>query len=172
MIRTLPIALLLAAVPLAGCSPDAQAPVDGETTPAGTDDAATRTVGEGSMADAQGEGPTRAAPSADRTVRLTSIPAPFQGVWDHVEGPCAAASDLRLEIGARDIEFYESVGEVTEIRLSGDADLLVSLDMSGEGQTWDETLLLRLTDNDTRLLVGDPENPADLSEYPRQRCPA
>ena len=59
-----------------------------------------------------------------------TIPARFRGVWDNAEGTCAPASDLRMDIRAGEIEFYESLGEVTSVETEGPDSIVVSLAIS------------------------------------------
>ena len=46
-----------------------------------------------------------------------TIPAAFRGVWDYVEGSCDPASDMRVEIGPKTMQFYESHGDVTGVEV-------------------------------------------------------
>ena len=82
---TLPLAL-------AACSQESEPPVESEVAPVGTTDDEHLRDAERSLADPTEQGPTR---------QLTAIPQRFRGVWDAVDGNCAPASDLRIEIGER-----------------------------------------------------------------------
>ncbi|BDW81684.1 hypothetical protein MACH24_11220 [Erythrobacter sp. Dej080120_24] len=155
-----PIAPIAAALTLAlaACSGEAEAPSDGadveltvSTTdnPYGSDDAA------------EVEAPTQ-APAA--------IPPRFQGVWDYTEGTCSPESDMRMEISGNEILFYESMGTLTAIEEQG-SDVIVSLAMEGEGETWEQKSVLRIQGNPERLLVlPDPESDILVRPMPRQRC--
>lgn len=103
------------------------------------------------------------------------IPARYQGIWDYEGGTCAPESDLRMEISGREILFYESVGTVTGVTSEG-ADIIVTLDIEGEGETWVQTTRLSLEGEDAgnpeaqRLHTSDGEKPREPDEYPSKRC--
>ncbi len=148
---------------LSACNQQEAGPVDSEVSPtSGADDEQTL-PGERSLADETETGPTRAAR------QLPGIPAPFVGVWDHVNGNCMPASDLRMEIEPQRITFYESVGTVREVSPLGEDAVGVRLDMEGEGETWDSTLRLTLSDD------GEILTPSNAGDHPedalaRKRC--
>ena len=108
---------------------------------------------------------------AEAKISPDAIPNRFIGVWDYIKGTCDPASDMRLEIGQAEFGFYESHGRVTGIRNEGEA-TIVDLDMSGEGETWTESLRLVLKEDGTRLHVTEPQKESDEDDYPRRRCPA
>ena len=127
---------LLPLAALAACSAEPDAPADPATSPADpAPSASTEPVG---------------------TANADSIPAEFLGVWDYVEGDCLPASDLRLEIAPERFTFYESVGEVEQVERRDDGFLAVTLAMTGEGESWDNTLGLRLVEDGTILEVDQP----------------
>ncbi|HAN88805.1 MAG TPA: hypothetical protein DCQ48_05640, partial [Erythrobacter sp.] len=98
-----------------------------------------------------------------------TIPAAFRGVWDYVEGSCDPASDLRVEIGPETMQFYESFGEVTRIEVAGPQDIVVSLAMEGEGETWEMARRFTLSDDGRRLTpaaVGDDQ----FEPMPLKKC--
>lgn len=99
------------------------------------------------------------------------IPTRFQGTWDHVEGTCSPDSDLRMEIGGAEILFYESVGTVTDVTSQGD-DVIVTLAMEGEGETWGQKTRLSLVGEGSaqRLETTDGEQPETEDAYPSKRC--
>ncbi|MGB3805843.1 MAG: hypothetical protein WA936_01450 [Erythrobacter sp.] len=147
---------------LAACDQQEAGPVDSEVSPtSGADDEQTL-PGERSLADETRTGPTRAADAAG------GIPRRFQGVWDYAQGICDPASDLRVEIEDDRITFYESLGEVDEVTVRSPSEVAVELDMEGEGESWENTLLLTLSDDGETLT---PRN-ADGSDnpMPRTRC--
>lgn len=100
-----------------------------------------------------------------------AIPARFLGVWDYAEGTCDPASDLRMEIEPRRIVFYESVGNVAAVEQKGADGVLVSMTMTGEGQSWNDTMRLDLDDNGAVLIPGDAEEYDPGQPLPRKRCP-
>ncbi|MGB7418656.1 MAG: hypothetical protein WA918_05705 [Erythrobacter sp.] len=159
--RFLILTIILA---LTACNQQEQGPVDSEVSPtSGLDDEQTL-PGERSLADETLTGPTRAAADLDH------IPQPFHGVWDSPDGSCDPASDLRVEIGARSITFYESIGSVERVTANASDAVTVALDMQGEGETWKDTLILTLSNEGETLT---PRN-ADLSAQAAltlARCP-
>ena len=100
--------------------------------------------------------------------QLDGIPARFRGVWDYVDGSCDPASDLRVEISADRVIFYESVGEVENVT-DGPDGTEVDLAMEGEGQTWDSRFRLSLQGAPERLVMQNIEYPADPTNI-RKRC--
>ena len=104
-------------------------------------------------------------------VRNPEIPERFRGVWDYELGTCAHESDLRLEIGAGGIVFYESFGTVTAVRIDG-GDTIVELSMEGEGENWEQTLHLSQSGRGAgrRLHVSDGSQTEQADELPRKRC--
>lgn len=99
------------------------------------------------------------------------IPARYQGIWDYIEGTCARESDARKEISGKEIIFYESIGTVTSVAPDGD-DVVVALDMEGEGETWTQTIRLSVSGKggDERLSTSDGEKPKAVDQYPSKRC--
>lgn len=98
------------------------------------------------------------------------IPADYHGVWDHVDGSCAPESDLRMEISADKIVFYESVGTVTSLISEPNGDRIVTLAMSGEGETWTETLRLQMDSTATRMVVLQGDTFERTAYSARKRC--
>ncbi len=81
-----------------------------------------------------------------QAIANNQIPTRFQGVWDYVEGTCLPESDLRMEISADEILFYESIGKVTAATSDGDA-VQLTMAMEGEGENWTEEYRLSLSDD-------------------------
>ncbi|AFY37696.1 hypothetical protein Lepto7376_1344 [[Leptolyngbya] sp. PCC 7376] len=78
----------------------------------------------------------------------SEIPAQFQGEWNmDLEGCGSLLSDGRLEIGPNQLQFYESVGTVSNIMVTGTAGLTVTSEYFSEGETF--------TDTDSFQLSGD-----------------
>ena len=151
-LATLPAVLML----LASCAQDESTPVDSDVT-------ASPTTTDRSLADETTTGPTRARD-------LDAIPERYRGVWDYRDGDCTASSDLRLEIGEREIAFYESVGEVRSLNQGGDGSLIMDLAMSGEGENWEQRTRLSLSDDGKQLTIEDADNPRDEPTNVRMRC--
>jgi len=104
-------------------------------------------------------------------VAEAQIPERYHGVWDYEGGTCAPESDLRMEIKAREIVFYESIGTVSGAREDGD-DAIADLAMEGEGETWEDSLRLSLVGDSEaqRLHTSDATEPKVLDDLPRKRC--
>lgn len=128
-------------------------------------------------AEAPAEAPSPAASETgtgltiDTAIAAGEIPARFHGVWDAVTGSCDLASDTRVKITARRVEYYESVGDVSGMGSEGD-DAIADLAMTGEGESWvrPTRLSLETTPGGERLRLSDalkPESPDDLL---RKRC--
>lgn len=148
---------------ISGCS--SQADTEQSGTPAAID-APMPTESDGGIGDAAGP-PRNAAALASGT-----IPARFQGVWDYEGGSCDPASDLRSDISGDEIVFYESVGRVKNVAAKGN-DVIVTLDMEGEGETWQKKIRLSLVgEGDTqRLHSTDGNAPKQTDRYPGKKCP-
>lgn len=102
---------------------------------------------------------------------LTEIPAAFLGYWDYVEGQCANWSDAQLTVEPRRLQFYESTGEVTAVRQPNANTIVVSMSMSGEGDTWTEESTYRLLDGG-RVLESSFDGPDAGEPFRRKRCEA
>ena len=106
-----------------------------------------------------------------QAIAKNEIPARFHGVWDYVEGTCALESDLRMEVSAGEIMFYESIGKVKSAKEDG-KDVMLTLAMEGEGDIWEEEYRLSLTEDGERLtpqffFEGQTSEPLE-----RKRCPS
>ena len=112
-------------------------------------EAPTSEAASGAPEDVPEAGPAEAAQAP-----LTAIPENYRGVWDIPSSNGDPASDLRLDIRANEIEFYESLGKVTAIERDGDG-IVVDLAMSGEGETWTVRNRLVLTDDGEALTIHE-----------------
>lgn len=101
------------------------------------------------------------------------IPQRFQGVWDFEGGTCDPASDMRMEISAAEILFYESIGLVKNVKADGD-DIIVTLAMEGEGENWEQATRFALSGSgkEQRLHSTDADEPKGPDIYPSKRCPS
>ncbi|MBX2865106.1 MAG: hypothetical protein KTR27_16260 [Leptolyngbyaceae cyanobacterium MAG.088] len=97
-----------------------------------------------------------------------AIPSQFHGEWNSNLEHCGTAwGDSRLQIDANYIEFHESSGPVVEIVAQGDHDLTVTIELSGEGDTWlDERHFKLSSDLQALESIFDPSE----SGFVRYRC--
>lgn len=111
-----------------------------------------------------------AAPTAPAPAQSLLVPDRFQGIWDHVEGSCNPASDLRVEIAERGITFYESHGAVTALTVESPEAIVVDLAMQGEGEKWTMRRRFTLT-NDGQTLTPTAADGESFEPMPLKRCP-
>lgn len=141
---------LAALAMLAACSGEEPAP----------EDTASEQAAEASATPNATPAPTQAT--------LAEVPAAFLGYWDYVDGQCANWSDAQLTIEPRRLTFYESTGDVTAVRQPDPDTIVISMAMSGEGDTWTEESTYRLVDGgkvlESSFDHGDP--------FRRKRCTA
>jgi hypothetical protein len=98
-----------------------------------------------------------------------SIPAKFQGEWNTVVADCGTANnDSRLVISANEVQFYESGGAVRGAFLHGPYEILIVLDMSGEGSSWMTSFQWTMASDGSYL----SDRSVDGSLFVRYRCPA
>lgn len=97
-----------------------------------------------------------------------TIPAQFLGKWDFDLESCnSPVSEGRLIMSADRVEFYESGGLVQKVVTHGNSDLELSIELSGEGETWTSDNYFRLSDDQkslTDITNGEPG-------FVRYRCP-
>lgn len=115
--------------------------------------------------------PAAATPAAPSPETPGTVPAAFLGVWDYEKGSCNPASDLRIEIGPKAVEFYEARGEITGVTVEAPAAIVLSLAMAGEGETWTMRTRYNLTDNGTRLIPTSADGNDRGEPMPLTRCP-
>lgn len=115
--------------------------------------------------------PSVAGPEADiaSPETLEAIPAEFQGRWDIAEDACADdSSEMRLDIQADRITYYESSATPETITRTEAGALTIDHQFSGEGEEWTETLAYGLSEDGERLTVTSPDGSISI----RMRCPA
>jgi hypothetical protein len=97
------------------------------------------------------------------------VPRQFQGVWAADLKSCPNPEDDLLRISADKIDFYERTGKVVTVRVRDKWTVELDLDMTGEGDSWRETLKLTLSE-DRRTLkdINSSENPTH--HYSLVRC--
>ncbi|QLC22774.1 hypothetical protein HFP51_11635 [Parasphingopyxis sp. CP4] len=109
-----------------------------------------------------------ASTDAAATESLDAMPDEYLGRWDFTEETCAdPASDMRLDIAANEIRYYESAAVPTTITADEDGIVMVEHSFSGEGEEWTEMLAYELSEDGERLTVSQ----ADGSLSIRMRCP-
>lgn len=161
------VSTLAVCLALAACGDrDGADQAAGETSPAATQ-TPIPVEPDGGIGDGAGPPGDAAAISAGR------IPQRFQGVWDYEGGTCDPASDMRMEISASEILFYESIGLVKAVKPAGDA-IVVTLAMEGEGETWEQVTRFALSGSgsDRRLHATEADEPQSVDEYPSKSCPS
>lgn len=68
-----------------------------------------------------------------------SVPDQFHGKWAGRQAQCLRASESSLTISENQIDFYESRGRVLSVKSSGELEIEVELELTGEGQVWRST---------------------------------
>lgn len=146
MERHLILALAIA-IAAAGCS--------AERTPADATANASSTTADTSAPPATVNGtpapPVDDAPAAGGA----TVPSRFQGEWAIDAAACASPGhESQLRIGADRIAFHESSGAIRSVA-SGDSDLTVVAQLTGEGETREATYRFRLSgDGNTLTDIG------------------
>ncbi|BBB13338.1 hypothetical protein [Sphingopyxis sp. FD7] len=165
----MPAALLL----LAACGGGQ----DGETGP--EDSAAISPVQKAERA-APPEMPTAGvnaeAPAPDEDgarVDGDTHPPAIRGRWALSAADCTArkGADLTvLTIGATDLRFYESHGELVRVRESDANRIVADYRFSGEGEQWDRRMTLTLADGGKALVRRDMGEGAVAGAMRYTRC--
>ncbi len=106
-----------------------------------------------------------------KVIELDSIPSGFTGAWDYHDGNCAGSSDLRFSVSGSRIAFYESTGVTQSVRQVAPDAIIVTLAMSGEGETWTETTRFTLDPGGQTMTRTDPSG-GSLEELRYKKCPA
>jgi hypothetical protein len=79
------------------------------------------------------------------------VPARFRGQWDGTRDGCRVPGELHLVLAADRVVFHESGGPVLRAKERGD-DLELTVQLSGEGETWEDGYRFRLADGGQRLI--------------------
>ncbi len=161
---------------LAACGQSDVGPSGGAAAEQEASETATKPVEQPSKQDedpvaAEPENPLATKALADK-IAPNLIPAAFHGTWDNIEGTCARESDLRMEISAGQIIFYESLGKVRSIEAKDEMSLDVTLAMEGEGEVWTNIMRLALSNDGDILTPSDGPGEQAYDAMPRKRCPA
>ena len=97
-----------------------------------------------------------------------SVPPRFQGEWNVDLRACGSGdNDSALGIAANRIEFWESSGPIKAVVTSGEFDMAIISELSGEGETWLSYTHFRLSGNHNNLI-----DVTNGGKFVRQRCPA
>ena len=156
-----PVLIALAsAVALAACS-QGQTPAEPAATGA-SDPAPSLTTTATSQS-------SKATPPPEQAV--DAMPAAFRGIWGYAEGDCSPGTELSMVIGEKTIEFYESLGTITAIKVESPTSVVIDLAMEGEGEKWTVQNRLALSENGAILTPTDTARTGEQI-MPRKRCPA
>lgn len=109
----------------------------------------------GPAADSNDEAAAPVDPDAEH------VPPQFQGSWAPDRLSCTTRGETaRVEITADGMNFYESSGRLLQVTpLSGGREHAISLQMTGEGQSWTRTIHLRRVGHE--LALRDAEETED-----------
>ncbi len=97
-----------------------------------------------------------------------TMPAEFQGEWNANPQHCGTGfNDSRLRIAATTLRFYESGGPVKAVVRRGSFEVIVVVELSGEGQSWLASHRFVLSSDGS--YINSPGD--DRSNFIRYRCP-
>lgn len=117
--------------------------------------------------EAAGEGADEGTPAP------TEIPVAMRGRWGLVPADCdPARSDAKglLEISARELEFYESVGTLDTVQDGGPTRIRASFDFEGEGMTWQRDVTLEVQDDGAALVRRESGDGAAAEPFRYEKC--
>ncbi len=136
------VAVLGALAGLTGCSPEAP-------TPAPTEPVATPSP--------KTTAPAAAPTTAITPTKATTLPAPLVGIWTaDPAGRCTPGTELRIDVRANQIRFYESVARVTGVTQVDPHSWGIDATVTGEGETRQRSFDLNLTEDGTMTRVEAP----------------
>lgn len=97
-----------------------------------------------------------AAPVSSAAAAAT-LPAAFVGKWDALPKPCSTdyRAEMQLDITADSLSFFESGGQVKSVKVNSLSDVVAQVSMAGEGETWERTMHMVLTDNGNTLTIDE-----------------
>jgi hypothetical protein len=86
-----------------------------------------------------------------------TLPAAFVGKWDAPPKPCSTEyrAEMQLDITATELSFFESGGTVKNVKVNSPTDVVAEVSMSGEGETWQKSMHMVLTDNGNTLTIDE-----------------
>lgn len=162
MTRTLPVLTLTAALALAACSKQPEAPA---STAAPTE---TEEVFQESPAPVEA---TEAGEGA--AVGMSEIPETIRGRWGLVSADCTSTKgDAKglLEVSDDQLKFYESVAKLGEIKEAGESRIRATFDYTGEGQSWTNDVVLDVQDDGKTMIRRDYGKDAMPGPLKYTRC--
>lgn len=137
--------LLVAALCLTACSPQTDKPADSASASA-----------SGSNSEPGVAAVPSAAPRSSAAAGAT-LPAAFVGKWDAPPKPCSTPyrAEMQLDITATELSFFESGGNVKSVKVNSANDVVAEVSMSGEGETWEKSMHMVLTDGGKTLTIDE-----------------
>ncbi len=93
------------------------------------------------------------APASTLAPTSILLPESFIGRWDASLEACKATSDMKLIITQTELTFWESVGHIRAVSVKAPDDVTVQADFSGEGEQWQRSLHLVLSDGGQTLMI-------------------
>lgn len=101
---------------------------------------------------------------ANTLKHVRTVPSAFTGEWNTNLSNCKSqGGDGILSISSKQISFYESSGQVQDILLKGPHDIIITALLSGEGDTWTQSIHLKLSENDNNTLVDITDGTSSLT---------
>ena len=152
--RTLPLPFAIL-VAVAGCD---SSPTETESPPA-----------PGTAETAAPAPPETASPSP----AASTIPAVIQGRWGLVAADCEPGRDDAkglLTISANELDFYESVGTLDDVKELGETRIRADFDFVGEGQEWERDVTLEAREGGTVLIRREDGVDAAPGEFRYTKC--
>lgn len=133
--------LLITAACLAACSPQADKSTDSASAP----------VSEAASASVSSAAETSSA------VTVAELPAGFVGKWDAPPRPCSTSyrAEMQLDVTPTALSFFESGGTIKNVKVNSPTDVVADVAMSGEGETWERSMRMALTDNGKTLTIDE-----------------
>lgn len=155
-----------AALALSACSKQPDAPA--------TQAAATQT--EEVFQEEPGTASDLPAPEASASTAITAeaIPEAVHGRWGLVPADCTSTrGDAKglLEVSADQLKFYESVAKLGTIKEVGESRIRATFAYSGEGQSWNQDVVLEAKDDGKTLIRREYGKDAMAGPLKYTRCP-
>lgn len=104
---------------------------------------------------------------------IAQIPSAIRGRWGLTEADCEPGRDDAkglLTVTADKLEFYESVGELDDIREVGGDRIHASFDFMGEGMEWEREMALELEDDGVSLVRSEFGADAAPGQFRYRKC--